>query len=101
MGALQVPGDPDGTAVVGPRTWKIFSSTFDKRTFYLRDLTLIGCTAWDEPMFPALVARIARVEPRPLVAKTFPLERIADAQLALLEKGHVGNFVLIPPPPGS
>ena len=26
--------------------------TFDMRTFYLKDLTLIGCTAWDEPVFP-------------------------------------------------
>jgi len=84
--------------VVGPRRWKIFSSTFDKRTFYLRDLTLIGCTAWDEPVSPALVSCIARGEPRPLVARTFPLERIADARLELLEKRHVGSFVLIPPP---
>ena len=36
-------------AIAGPLV------TFDKRTFYLKDLTLIGCTAWDEPVFPALV----------------------------------------------
>jgi len=70
---------------------------FDKRTFYLKDLTLIGCTAWDEPVFPALVASIDRGELRPLVAKTFPLERIADAQRAFLEKKRVGSLVLIPP----
>ena len=75
--------------------------TFDKRTFYLKDLTMIGCTAWDEPVFPALVSAIECGELRPLVAKTFPLERIADAQREFLEKKHVGNFVLIPPPPGS
>ena len=75
--------------------------TFDKRTFYLKDLTLIGCTAWDEPVFPSLVSCIERGEVRPLVARTFPLERIADAQREFLEKRHVGNFVLIPPPPGS
>ena len=71
--------------------------TFDKRTFYLKDLTLIGCTAWDEPVFPDLVSYIERGELRPLVAKTLPLERIADAQREFLEKRHVGNFVLIPP----
>ena len=27
----------------------------DMRTMYLRDFTLIGCTAWDEPVFPNLV----------------------------------------------
>ncbi|MFQ5545197.1 MAG: alcohol dehydrogenase family protein [Acidiferrobacterales bacterium] len=72
--------------------------TFDVRTFYLKDLTLIGCTAWDEPVFPNLVSYIERGELRPLLAKTFPLERIADAQREFLEKKHFGNFVLIPPP---
>jgi len=71
--------------------------TLDMRTFYLKDLTLIGCTAWDEPVFPNLVDYIERGEIRPLLAKTFPLERIADAQREFLEKKHVGNFVLVPP----
>ena len=71
--------------------------TLDMRTFYLKDLTLIGCTAWDEPVFPNLVSYIERGELRPLLAKTFPLEEIADAQRVFLEKKHVGNFVLIPP----
>ena len=72
--------------------------TLDVRTFYLKDLTLIGCTAWDEPVFPNLISYIERGELRPLVAKTFPLERIADAQREFLEKKHFGNFALIPPP---
>lgn len=70
----------------------------DMRDFYLKDLTLIGCTAWDEPVFPNLISYIERGEIRPLVARTFPLEQIADAQRTFLEKNHVGNFVLIPPP---
>lgn len=70
----------------------------DMRTFYLKDLTLIGCTAWDEPVFPNLVSYIERGEIKPLVAKTLPLDQIADAQREFLEKKHVGNFVLIPPP---
>jgi len=73
--------------------------TLDKRTFYLKDLTLIGCTAWDEPVFPAIISSIERGELRPLVAKTFPLERVADAQREFLEKKHVGNFVLVLPSP--
>jgi NADPH:quinone reductase-like Zn-dependent oxidoreductase len=72
--------------------------TLDMRSCYLQDLTLIGCTAWDEPVFPSLIAYIERGEIRPLVAKTFPLEKIGDAQREFLEKQHVGNFVLIPPP---
>ena len=73
----------------------------DMRTFYLKDLTLVGCTAWDEPVFPNLVGYIERGEIRPLVARTFPLDEIADAQREFLEKNHVGNFVLIPPPVGQ
>jgi NADPH:quinone reductase-like Zn-dependent oxidoreductase len=71
--------------------------SFDKRTFYLRDLTLLGCTAWDEPVFPALVERLERDELRPPVAAVFPLERIAQAQTEFLEKRHVGSYVLVPP----
>lgn len=70
--------------------------TLDMRTFYLKDLKLIGCTAWDEPVFPNLIGYIERGEIRPLLAGTYPLERIADAQRAFLEKQHVGKLVLIP-----
>jgi NADPH:quinone reductase-like Zn-dependent oxidoreductase len=69
----------------------------DMRELYLQDLTLIGCTAWDEPVFPNLIGYIERNEIRPLVAGIFPLKEIAEAQRAFLEKRHVGNLVLIPP----
>ena len=68
----------------------------DMRTFYLRDLLLIGCTAWDEPVFPNLIGYIERGEIRPVVAKTFPLTDIVAAQKEFLRKEHVGKFVLIP-----
>ena len=42
----------------------------------------------------ALVA--AGGEIAPLLAGTFPLERIADAQREFMQKRHVGNLVLIP-----
>jgi NADPH:quinone reductase-like Zn-dependent oxidoreductase len=70
----------------------------DMRTFYLKDLTLIGCTAWDEPVLPDLVSYIERDEIRPVVARTFALADIAAAQKEFLEKRHVGKFVLLPPP---
>ena len=70
----------------------------DMRVFYLKDLTLIGCTAWEEPVFPNLVSYIERGEIRPLLAATWPLEQIATAQEAFLKKAHIGNFVLIPAP---
>ena len=70
----------------------------DMRDFYLKDLTLIGCTAWDEPVFPNLISYIERNEIKPLLVKTFPLEQIVDAQREFMEKKHFGKFVLIPPP---
>lgn len=72
--------------------------SFDKRSFYLRDMTFIGCTAWDEPVFPNLVGYIERGEIRPAIAGTYPLERIGEAQTEFLAKRHVGKLVLVPPP---
>ena len=69
----------------------------DMRVFYLKDLTLIGCTAWDEPVFSNLMSYIERGEIRPLLAETWPLDKIATAQQEFLKKAHIGNFVLIPP----
>ena len=79
-------------AIAGPMV------NLDMRDFYLKDLKLIGCTAWDEPVFPNLIGYIERGEIVPLLAKTFPLEQIAAAQQEFLQKTHFGNFVLLPPP---
>lgn len=68
----------------------------DMRDFYLKDLTLIGCTSWDEPVFPNLVSAIENGEIKPALAKTFPLENIVEAQEEFGLKKHVGKFVLIP-----
>ena len=68
----------------------------DMRTVYLRDLRMIGCTAWGEPVFPNLIGYIERDEIRPVVAKTFPLRDIVAAQQEFRRKEHVGKFVLIP-----
>ena len=69
----------------------------DMRDMYLKDITLFGSTGWDEPVFRSLISYIERGEIRPLLAKTFPLDRIADAQAEFMEKRHFGNFILIPP----
>ena len=77
-------------AIAGPMV------SMDMRDFYLKDLLLIGCTAWDEPVFPNLIGYIERGEVIPLVAKTFALEDIVSAQQEFLQKAHFGNFVLVP-----
>jgi NADPH:quinone reductase-like Zn-dependent oxidoreductase len=73
--------------------------SLDMRDMYLKDITLIGCTAWDAPVFANLVSYIENGEIRPLVAKVFPLEQIAQAQQEFMGKGHFGNFVLVPSHP--
>ncbi len=78
-------------AIAGPMV------ELDMRTFYLKDLNLIGCTAWDEPVFPNLVSYVQRGEIRPLLEATYPLKDIVTAQKRFLEKHHVGKVVLIPP----
>lgn len=68
----------------------------DMRDLYLRDITLIGSTAWDEVVFPHLIGYVERNEIRPVVAATYPLKDMALAQQAFLEKRHTGNLVLLP-----
>jgi alcohol dehydrogenase len=70
--------------------------SLDFRDLYLKDIRLIGSTAWDEPVFPNIVSYIENGKIKPLIAKSFPLEAIADAQKALLSRSHVGKYVLIP-----
>ncbi|MEM9145632.1 MAG: alcohol dehydrogenase family protein [Pseudomonadota bacterium] len=69
----------------------------DMRDMYLNDISLIGCTAWDEPVFPNLVSYIERDEIRPVIAAVYPLAQIVEAQKAFMTKQHVGKFVLVPP----
>jgi len=66
----------------------------DVRTLYLKDLSFFGCTILDPGVFAALVGRIERGEIRPLVAGTYPLAEIAEAQAAFGEKTHIGKIVL-------
>ncbi len=70
---------------------------FDIRDMYLKDISLFGSTAWDEPVFSNVISYIEHGEIRPLLAKTFALHDIAEAQTEFLEKKHFGNFVLLPP----
>lgn len=69
----------------------------DLRDLYLKDIALVGSTAWDEAVSPNLVSYIENGEIRPQVAASWPLERLADAQRAFGAKDHVGKIVLVPP----
>ena len=77
-------------AIAGPMV------SLDMRDMYLKDITLFGSTAWDEPVFPNIISYIENGEIKPLLAQSFPLRDIAKAQAEFLEKKHFGNFVLVP-----
>jgi len=68
----------------------------DMRDLYLKDITLLGSTAWDEPVFPNLVRAIEGGEIRPVLDRTFPLSSIVEAQKVFLTRRHVGKLVLLP-----
>jgi len=69
----------------------------DVRTLYLKDLSLFGSTFQDDIVFENIISYIERGEIKPLVAKTYPLAQIHQAQEDFLSKTHVGKLVLVPP----
>jgi NADPH:quinone reductase-like Zn-dependent oxidoreductase len=75
-------------AIAGPLV------ALDVRTLYLKDLSLFGCTVLDPGVFANLIKRIEDGEIKPVVARTFALEEIRDAQTLFLNKQYVGKIVL-------
>jgi NADPH:quinone reductase-like Zn-dependent oxidoreductase len=69
----------------------------DVRTLYLKDLSLIGCTFQEDIVFHNLIRYIENHEIIPVVAKTYPLADIAQAQSDFLAKKYPGKLVLLPP----
>ena len=66
----------------------------DVRTLYLKDLSLFGCTVLDEGVFGNLIKRIEANDIVPVVAKTFLLEQLTEAQNYFETKGFTGKLVL-------
>ena len=68
----------------------------DLRTLYLRDLTVAGVTVGRMGTFADVVRYIERNEIRPLLAETFPLTHLREAQSMFLKKEPIGNIAVIP-----
>lgn len=75
-------------AIAGPLV------ALDVRSLYLKDLTLFGCTVLSKAVFPNLLKRIEAREISALVAQSFPLTEIAEAQRFFEAKQHVGKLVI-------
>lgn len=68
----------------------------DLRTFYLRDLTLLGSTVIPPEVTENLIRYIESRAIKPVLAATYPLEQLRDAQAAFIAKTHTGNIVVTP-----
>ena len=68
--------------------------SLDLRTLYLNDLTFTGATISPPGMFARLIGHIESGAIRPLLAATYPLKRLHEAQAAFGAKKHVGNIVV-------
>ncbi len=71
--------------------------TIDLSQLYLKDWELIGATVTMPEIFSNLVGYVERGEIRPLLAQTYPLSKIDQAQRDFLAKKHIGKLVVIPP----
>ena len=66
----------------------------DIRTLYLKDLSLFGCTVLNQGVFANLIKRIESNEISPVVARTFPLIQLTDAQSFFESKQYIGKLVI-------
>lgn len=77
-------------AIAGPMV------ELDVRTLYLKDLSFFGATWQPRKVFENLIRYIEQGEIRPLVAKTYPLADMVQAQQDFMAKGFAGKLVLLP-----
>ena len=66
----------------------------DVRTLYLKDLSLLGSTWQPKSVFKNLIRYIENGEIRPVVAKTYPLADVVQAQQDFMEKRFSGKLVI-------
>jgi len=69
---------------------------FDLRQLVYKDLRLTGATIVPPGTMQHIVDLIERNQLRPMLAMTFPLEDLGQAQQAFQQKKHVGNIVVEP-----
>ncbi len=66
----------------------------DVRTLYLRDLSLFGSTYQPENILKDVISYADASEINPMIAETWPLSGLVDAQKSFLDKKYIGKIVL-------
>ncbi|GAA0837740.1 hypothetical protein GCM10009112_32750 [Marinomonas arenicola] len=61
---------------------------------YLKDLGVFSCTVLAPNVFQNLIHYLEEGKIQPLVAQTYPLKEIVQAQEAFQKKHHLGKIVL-------
>lgn len=77
-------------AIAGPHV------EIDLRVLYLRHLMLIGSTLGTNSEFASLVDHIEAGRIKPLLAETYPLAQLREAQQAFETKQFFGKIVIVP-----
>lgn len=77
-------------AVAGPVT------EIDLRTVYLKQISIVGSTMGTRSEFQDLVRYIENGDIKPILAETYPLSEIHEAQRHFTRNDYVGNIVVEP-----
>lgn len=73
-----------------------WSVNIDVRRLYLANLALVGSTMHTPRIFDLLVDLARRGLVRPVIAATFDLDEVPQAQRQLAQRRHVGKLVVLP-----
>ncbi len=68
----------------------------DLREVYLTDITIHGCSFMSREVFSGLVDLMIEGRVKPIIAKTYPLGDIVQAQEDFQSKKRVGKLILLP-----
>ena len=68
----------------------------DLRTIYLKHLEIIGSSQGTREEFKAVIDHIVSGRIKPLVARVYPLNELAQAQTDFMSKEFVGKLVIVP-----
>ncbi len=68
----------------------------DFRTMYLKHITLYGSVLGTREEFKRMLEAIAEGKIKPVIDRTFPLEKAREAQVYFKKAGKLGKIVLLP-----
>ncbi|TYS68737.1 zinc-binding dehydrogenase [Sutcliffiella horikoshii] len=71
-------------------------TNLDFRTLYLKHITMYGSVLGTREEFKDMLQAIAEGKIKPVIDKTFPLDKAKEAQIYFKEKGKLGKILLLP-----